>query len=150
MRYISTRRVAHAKTASRQISDSDYRKLAAFRASLRKFSRTSEEIVHAAGFTPQQHHALLAIKGFEGLGRPLVKDLAAQLQICHNGTVGLVNRLVAHGFVRRIRSNQDRRGIYLELTRKGDVMLRHLTQAHRVELRHIGPTIRYLLTELAD
>lgn len=150
MRYMSTKRVAHAKAARQQISDSDYRKLAAFRASLRKFLRTSEEIVHAAGFTPQQHHALLAIKGFEGPGRPLVKDLAVQLQICHNGAVGLVNRLVVRGFVRRIRSEQDRRGMYLELTRKGDVMLQHLTKAHRVELRHVGPTIKHLLTELTD
>ena len=117
---------------------------------MRRFLRTSEEIVHAAGFTPQQHHALLAIKGFEGPGRPLVKDLAAQLQICHNGTVGLVNRLVVRGFVRRVSSEQDRRGMYLELTRKGDVMLQHLTQAHRVELRHVGPTIQQLLTELTE
>ena len=130
------------------VSDADYRTLAAFRAALRKFLRKSEDIVHAEGFTPQQHQTLLAIKGFAGKGRPTVKDLAARLQIRHNSAVGLVNRLESHGYVRRVPALDDRRCVHLEMTRKGETMLHRLTRAHRVELRHLGPEMNQLLVEL--
>lgn len=149
MRYIS---IAAAEILTDdpgpEVSELDYRKLAAFRASLRKFLRKSEDIVNAAGLTPQQHQTLLAIKGFAGLGKPTVKDLAARLQIRHNSAVGLVSRLEAHGYVRRLASKQDRRCVHLELTRKGNAMLHHLTHAHRSELQNIGPEIKRLLTEV--
>jgi len=48
------------------VSDADYVTLADFRSALRKFLRTSEEIALSLGLTPQQHQALLAIKGFPG------------------------------------------------------------------------------------
>jgi DNA-binding MarR family transcriptional regulator len=130
-------------------SDADYRKLAAFRAALRKFLRRSEEIVQAAGLTPQQHQTLLAIKGFENKRRPAIKDVAALLQIRHNSAVGLISRLDAHGYLRRVASQDDRRSVFVELTHKGEAMLQRMTHAHRAELRHIGPEIRRLLTELA-
>jgi len=135
--------------AQPSFSDADYRKLAAFRAALRKFLRLSEEIVQAAGLTPQQHQTLLAIKGFDSKRRPAIKDVAALLQIRHNSAVGLVSRLDAHGYIRRIASQDDRRSVFVELTRKGEAMLQRMTQAHRAELRHIGPEIRRLLAELA-
>ncbi|MGH8373511.1 MAG: MarR family winged helix-turn-helix transcriptional regulator [Gammaproteobacteria bacterium] len=150
MRHITENSATIPEVARSPISDADYHKLAAFRASLRKFLRASEEIVQAAGFTPQQHQALLAIKGFEGPGKPLIKDLATQLQIGHGGTVGLVNRLATRGFVRRVPSKLDRRGVNLALTRKGESMLRHLTQAHRIELGQMGKAIKHLLSELTD
>lgn len=138
----------HATTKPR-VSDTDYRKLAAFRAALRRFLRKSEEIVQAAGFTPQQHQTLLAIKGFGGEAQPTIKDVATLLQIRHNSAVGLISRLEARGYLRRTASQGDRRCVFLELTRKGEGMLRRLTQAHRAELQHIGPEIRRLLTGLA-
>lgn len=136
------------ETAKPSVSDADYRKLAAFRAALRRFLHKSETIVQAAGFTPQQHQALLAIKGFGGEARPTIKDVAMLLQIRHNSAVGLISRLEAHDYLRRIASQGDRRCVLVELTRKGENMLQRLTQAHRAELRHIGPEIRRLLAEL--
>src|SRR5674476_687372 len=53
-----------AKT--KQPSKSQYEMLAAFRYALRQFLHFSEEAAHATGITPQQHQALLAIKGFPG------------------------------------------------------------------------------------
>jgi DNA-binding MarR family transcriptional regulator len=149
MRYISNAAAELlAGAAEPEVAEGDYRKLAAFRAALRKFLRKSEDIVHAAGFTPQQHQTLLAIKGFPGPGKPTVKDLAARLQIRHNSAVGLVNRLEGGGYLRRAASAMDRRCVCLELTRKGEAMLHRLTHAHRVELHLIGPEIKRLLTEL--
>ena len=150
MRYISINTAAAPGSVRREVSDGDYRKLAAFRAALRKFMRKSEDIVRAAGFTSRQHQLLLAIKGFAGSSRPTVKDVASGLQIRHNSAVGLASRLETHGYLRRIRSMDDRRCVYLELTNKGEAMLRRLTRAHRVELGLIGPEIKRLLAELTE
>jgi hypothetical protein len=52
--------------AHRSISKSQYESLATFRYALRQFLRFSEDAAKRAGITPQQHQALLAIKGFHG------------------------------------------------------------------------------------
>ena len=43
-----------------------FRTLAAIRYALRRFLRFSEKAAEAVGLTPQQHQALLTIKGFPG------------------------------------------------------------------------------------
>jgi DNA-binding MarR family transcriptional regulator len=58
---------------------------------LRKFLRFSEEAALAVGLTPQQHQALLAIKGFPGDHRMTVGELAERLQIRHQSAVGLTD-----------------------------------------------------------
>ncbi len=126
----------------------DYTRLAEFRASLRRFLRRSEEIAQGVGLTPQQHQALLAIKGFPGGESPTVGALAKRLQMRHNSAVGLMNRLGEHGYVERLRSKEDRRKVFLEVTAKGDAILAKLTAAHRVELRALGPKLTQLLAEL--
>ncbi|HEY2034092.1 MAG TPA: hypothetical protein VGH02_10445, partial [Rhizomicrobium sp.] len=50
----------------RKLTPADYRALAEFRFLLRRFMAFSEEAARAAGLAPQQHQALLAIKGLEG------------------------------------------------------------------------------------
>ena len=126
----------------------DYIRLAEFRATLRRFLRSSEEIASGLGLTPQQHQAMLAIKGFPGGEQPTVGALAERMQMRHNSAVGLMNRLEVHGYVARIRAREDRRKVYLQLTAKGEAMLTKLTAAHRVELRKLGPQITQLLAEL--
>src|SRR5690348_9735694 len=61
--------------ACREVGHMDYTRLAEFRASLRRFLRRSEEIAQGLGLTPQQHQAMLAIKGFPGRERPTVGAL---------------------------------------------------------------------------
>lgn len=131
------------------ISPDDYRTLAEFRATLRRFLRTSEELARGVDLTPQQHQALLAIKGFGGDNLPSMGDLATRLQIRHNSVVGLVDRLVARKLVRRLLAQEDRRRVRLQLTRAGERLLAELTHAHRIELREIGPQITLLLQRLA-
>jgi DNA-binding MarR family transcriptional regulator len=130
------------------VSDADYLTLAAFRASLRRFLRSSEGIAHGLGLTPQQHQALLAIRGFPGDLPPSVGELAARLQVNHNSAVGLVTRLEDQGYLRRTPAKGDRRRVHVSLTPKGHGVLDRLTEAHRIELRHIGPEITRLLAEL--
>lgn len=133
---------------ARPVSDADYATLADFRSALRKFLRTSEEIALSLGLTPQQHQALLAIKGFAGNTPPTISQLAARLHVRHNSAVGLVNRLARQRLVRRKDSQVDHRQVYVVLTARGAAMLDKLTYSHRIELRRIGGEITRLLTEL--
>lgn len=130
------------------VSDADYATLADFRSALRKFLRASEEIATGLGLTPQQHQALLAIKGFPGDTPPTISQLAARLHVRHNSAVGLVNRLARQRLVRRKDSRVDHRQVFVVLTARGSAMLDKLTYSHRVELRRIGREITRLLTEL--
>ncbi|HEX6549876.1 MAG TPA: MarR family transcriptional regulator [Gammaproteobacteria bacterium] len=130
------------------VSPADYRTLAEFRATLRRFLRISEELAHGVSLTPQQHQALLAIKGFAGDELPTMTDLASRLQVRHNSVVGLVDRLVKRKLVRRMTATEDRRRVRLQLTQSGERLLAQLTRAHRIELREIGPQITQLLARL--
>jgi DNA-binding MarR family transcriptional regulator len=122
--------------------------LAEFRYALRKFLRFSENAAHAAGLTPQQHQAMLAIKGFPGRGRVSVGELAERLQILHHSAVGLANRLVARKYLRRVHDKGDRRRVNLALTSRGETVLEKLSAMHREQLRRIGPQINRLLESL--
>lgn len=148
MRYKSKTRRDVAKGATGfQVSDADYQVLAEFRASLRGFLRASEDIAHNLGLTPQQHQALLAVRGYPG-GPPTVGQLAERLQTRHHSVVGLLTRLEKHAYVRRKASKEDLRRMHVVITPKGLALLDKLTEAHRIELRRIGPEITRLLTEL--
>ncbi|MBP2017191.1 DNA-binding MarR family transcriptional regulator [Symbiobacterium terraclitae] len=53
-------------------------------------------------------------------GPTSAKRLTAALACTHSNITGIVDRLERDGWVRRTRSTQDRRVIYLELTPKGE------------------------------
>ncbi len=135
---------------SKKISKAQYELLASFRFALRRFLRFSEDAAHRAGLTPQQHQALLAIKGFPGRGHVTVGELAERLQIAHHSTVGLIDRLAAEKLVVREVSTQDRRRVFILLTRHGEEVLETLSSAHRTQLRRIGPEIGTLLERLGQ
>lgn len=65
--------------------------LAGFHLTLRRFLNASEQISRAAGVTPQQYQAMLAIKTKPD-GPMSVKDLAEQLLLTHHAAVQLVDR----------------------------------------------------------
>jgi DNA-binding MarR family transcriptional regulator len=131
--------------ARKPISKSQYENLAAFRFALRRFMRFSEDAASAAGLTPQQHQALLAIKGFPGRDHVTVGELAERLQTKHHSTVGLIDRLVLEDCVERDVSLTDRRQVFIRLTPRGERMLEDLSAMHREQLRTIGPELRALL-----
>jgi len=131
---------------TRRLSKAEFVLLADFRYALRKFLRFSEEAAEAVGLTPQQHQALLAVQGFPGRNRITNGELAERLQIQHHSAVGLVNRLAAQGLIKRERSEDDRRQVYVRLTERGTEVLERLTASHKEELRRIVPQLK-LLTE---
>ena len=128
------------------LTRNEYETLAAFRHALRRFLAFSARAARTAGLSPQQHQALLAVKGAGG--RPTVGALAAQLQRRHQSVVGLVDRLARRGLARRERSAADRRLVRVVLTARGERLLAGLSAAHRDELRRVGPGLRTLLARL--
>ncbi|HKU53947.1 MAG TPA: MarR family transcriptional regulator [Rhizomicrobium sp.] len=132
-------------TRRARLSSEDYRALAGFRRALRQFLAFSQAAAEAAGLTPAQHQALLAIKGMPGAGDTSVGDLAAWLGIRHHSCVGLVDRLVRQGLVRRRRDPIDRRRMGLRLTARAKRRLEDLSAAHRDELRRLSEALGPLL-----
>ncbi len=132
-----------------RINQLEYEALASFRYALRQFLRFSENSAESVGLTPQQHQALLAIKGFPGRDRLTVSELAERLQIRHHSAVGLADRLAAQGLVERQPSTTDRRQVYVALSEKGLDLLEQLSAAHKEELRRIGPQLRQVLEHLS-
>jgi DNA-binding MarR family transcriptional regulator len=138
-------------------SDVDYQALAAFRLALRRFAAFSEAEAKAAGLTPRQHQALLAIKGKSnpaeaprfGIGAEApglgIGDIAAHLLIRHNTAVELVDRLAEAGLVQRQPDPADGRRILVTLTDRSEALLRRLSAAHVRELRAIRPGLLALL-----
>ncbi len=132
----------------RQITKVHYELLAALRHALRGFLQFSQEAAAAAGLTPQQHQALLAIKGFPGRDHVSVGELAERLHLRHHSTVGLVDRLVQGQLVRRAPSRVDRRRVEVRLTARGETLIRRLSAVHLAELRQHGPELHRLLASI--
>ena len=131
-----------------KVTKTEYETLADLRYSLRQFLHFSEEAAHQAGITPQQHQALLAIKGFRETKDIGVGELAERLQVRHHSAVGLVDRLVSKGLVIRKHPAADRRQVHLALTGRGRRTLEKLSAAHKEQLRRVGPHIESLLKRL--
>lgn len=132
-----------------KLKRTEYQLLASFRYGVRIFLRFSEEAAREAGIEPQQHQALLAIKGFAGPDFITVRELADRLQIRHHSAVGLVNRLTANGLLSRVASREDRRIVHLTLTPRGERLLERLAVIHRQELQRLRPHFKALI-ELLD
>jgi DNA-binding MarR family transcriptional regulator len=132
-----------------RISKSHYELLAELRHALRRFQRFSRDAARATGLTPQQHQALLAIKGYPGRDFVSIGELAERLQVRHHSAVGLVDRLVGQRLVRRTHSAVDRRRVEVRLSPQGEAKIERLSAAHLEELRQLGPGIRSVLESMA-
>lgn len=135
---------------SQSLSKGQYETLAAFRYALRQFLRFSEAAAQETGITPQQHQALLAIKGFPGRDSITVGELAERLQLRHHSAVELIDRLIVQKLVSRKATAEDRRRVLIQLSNRGEAILEKLSSTHREQLRRIGPEIKQLLERLGS
>jgi DNA-binding MarR family transcriptional regulator len=119
------------------LGPAEYRTLAAFRYTLRRFLAFSDVAASAVGLTQQQYQAMLVMKSRKG--NLSITDLAAQLLVKHHSAVGLVDRLEQQGLVKREPATDDRRKVVVRLTSHGARVFAKLAAAHRAELRRIGP-----------
>ena len=122
----------------------DYQRLLEFRTGLRRFLRWSEEQAAAVGLTPAQHQLLLALRGHDHPDGPTIGEVAEYLLQRHHSTVGLVDRAVAAGLVRRARDSGDHRVVRLRPTPLGRERIEQLSEAHLAELARFAPRLRRL------
>ena len=115
--------------------DSDYEALAQFRYQVRTFLAFSEAAARRAGLTPQQHQALLGVKGFAGQEGASIGDVARFLLIRHHTAVELMDRMAKLKLISRGADPEDARRVLVKLTNKGEQKLRALSQIHLDELR---------------
>lgn len=130
-------------SSRKPLTETDYRHLAEFRFLLRQFLAFSEDAARKAGLSPQQHQALLAIRGSGG--RLTVGELAVRLAIKPNSAVGLADRLAEAELVTRRTDGKDRRRVELTLTPSANRKLSDLSQSHRAELKRLAPMLAPLL-----
>ncbi len=123
---------------AKEISTAEYRALAELRYLIRKFVREGDAAARAAGLEPQQYLLLLAIRGLPDNEEATIRALADRLALKHHSAVELIDRLEAHGYVRRSRSRDDRRRVLVGLLPRGEKLLEQVAR-HRIgELRASG------------
>jgi len=146
----TVRKVSSRPRAGRKVMrDADYEALAQFRYQVRSFLAFSEAAAQRQGLTPQQHQALLGIKGFVRAGPATIGDVARFLLIRHHSAVELINRMTRLGLIKRVPDPEDARRVHLKLTRKGEQKLQALSRINLEELRGAAsPAMGRLLRSL--
>jgi DNA-binding MarR family transcriptional regulator len=134
----------------REITTSEYQALAELRYRIRKFGREGDAVARAAGLEPQQYLLLLAIRGIPGGEEPTIRILAERLALKHQSTVELIDRLEAHGYVRRSRSRDDRRRVLVSLLPRGEKLLEEVALQRISELRSSGAALVNAISALLE
>jgi len=133
-----------------EMTKTEYEQLAGFRYALRLFFAFSEGHVRSVGMTPRQYQALLAIKGYPGREQATIGELAEQLQLKHNSTVELIDRLVEERLAERHRDGSNRKQVYVRLTDRGEEILMQLAATHRQQLQRLSPQLLAALRSLTS
>jgi len=135
---------------SKPITTAEYQALAELRYRIRKFVREGDAVAAAAGLEPQQYLLLLMIRGIPAGQEATVRALAERLALRHHSVVELIDRLEAHGYVRRTRSREDRRSVLVSLLPRGEKTLEQVAQ-HRIdELRASGVALVNAIASLLE
>ncbi|WFU11082.1 helix-turn-helix domain-containing protein [Rhizobium sp. CB3090] len=137
-----------ARELNETLSQADYEALATLRYTLRKFMDFSTSAAHQEGLPPQQHQALLAIKGNPRSETMTIGMLAERLLIAPHTATELVGRLIDSDYVTRHPDPADKRRQTLRLTEKSEEILRRLTAIHLREIRDMAPELIDILTHL--
>ena len=125
------------------LEQSDFEHLLELRTGLRRFLRWSDQQAQAAGLTPAKHQLLLAIKGHPDPSGPTIGEVADYLVLRHHSAVGLIDRAVEDGLIKR-NKDRNKRVVRVTLTRAGNDKLAALAQAHVEEIAHLAPTMHTL------
>lgn len=134
---------------SADLDPAEYQKLEEFRYQIRRFLNFSESAARVAGLEPQQHQALLVLKGAAEGTIPTIGHIAERLLLKHHSAVGLVDRLQSLELVTRQTNPADARQVLVHLTPKGERLLHELSVAHRTELEDTAPRLTAALRSIA-
>jgi DNA-binding MarR family transcriptional regulator len=124
--------------------------LAEFRFELRQFLQFSERSAEHAGLQPQQHQMLLQLAGAPDGTQVTISYIAERLGLRHHTAVELSKRCEAAGLVRRVADVSDRRCVLLQLTEKGQQILRRLSEVHALELDALAPRMIQALNRIRN
>ncbi len=136
--YIALR---YSYLVAKEITTAEYQALAELRYRIRKFVGEGDAVARAAGLEPQQYMLLLALRGLPGGVEATIRTLADRLALKHHSAVELIDRLEAHGYVRRSRSRDDRRRVLVALLPRGEKLLEQVARDRIGELRASGAAL---------
>jgi DNA-binding MarR family transcriptional regulator len=146
-RYIALR---YTWQVTADITPAEYRALAELRYRIRHFLREGDAKARAVGLEPQQYLMLLAIRGLPEGSEATIQTLAERLALKHHSAVELIDRLETNGFVRRTRSRDDRRRVFVSLLPRGERLLEQVAQNRISELRTSGEALVGAIEALLD
>jgi DNA-binding MarR family transcriptional regulator len=137
-------------SAARDLTIKQYRLLAELRYQIRRFLAYRDQTARDNGLEPQQYQALLTIKGAPPGVEVTIGRLAQRMLVRHHSAVEMIDRLAVRGLVTRTRHPEDRRKMLVDLTAKGERVLRELALSSREELRNSGPALVAVLRRLLN
>ena len=121
-----------------KITEDEYRALGELRYLIRRFLQEGDTKAKQAGLEPQQYLLLLAVRGLPTGKEATISALAERLALRHHSTVELVDRMEAHGYVKRVRGREDRRQVLVSLQPRGAKLLERVVEQRIIELRANG------------
>jgi DNA-binding MarR family transcriptional regulator len=135
---------------AKEITTVEYQSLAELRYLIRKFVGEGDAVARAAGLEPQQYLLLLAIRGLPEGEEATIQVLADRLALKHHSMVELLDRLEAHGYVRRSRYRDDRRRVLVSLLPRGEKLLEQVARHRISELRSSGVALVNAISALLE
>ncbi len=133
--------------SQQEMRDADYALLAEFRATLRQFMAFSENQARNVGLTPQQHQALLAIRG-AAPEAATIGYVAEKLLLKPHSASGLISRLEEAGLIARQPDERDQRRSLLRLTEQAESLLKALSLVHLEELGNLKPLLQNMIDQV--
>jgi DNA-binding MarR family transcriptional regulator len=133
-----------------RITDAEYLALSQLRYLIRRFLREGDTTARQAGLEPQQYLLLLAIRGLGPGQEASIRTIAERLALRHHSTVELIDRMEAHGFVKRTRGREDRRQVLVSLQPRGEKLLERVVAQRIVELRSHGHALVEAIGKLLE
>jgi DNA-binding MarR family transcriptional regulator len=133
-----------------KITESEYRGLAELRYRIRRFLQEGDDTARQAQLEPQQYLLLLAIRGLPEGQVATIRTLADRLSLRHHSTVELVDRMEAHGYVKRARGREDRRQVLVSLQARGEKLLEQVVQQRIIELHANGRSLVEAISALLE
>ena len=133
-----------------KITEREVRALAELRYRIRRFVQQGDVTARETGLEPQQYQLLLAIRGLPEGKETTIRVLAERLSLQHHSAVELVNRMELHGYVRRLRSQSDRRNVLVYLQPRGEKLLEEVATRRIGEIRAEGRSLVAAISALLE
>jgi DNA-binding MarR family transcriptional regulator len=133
-----------------KITGAEYRALGELRYLIRRFLQEGDLTAKQAGLEAQQYLLLLAIRGLPEGAPATISALADRLSLRHHSTVELIDRMEAHGYVKRIRGREDRREVLVSLQPRGAKLLEKVVEQRIIELRANGRALVAAISALLE